>query len=82
MNIYARKFLRKFASLDVTSIRMYAAALVALPIALLFPGTALANVDSSGYFALFYAAISTNILGMLLIFYIIKRFGVTVSAMA
>lgn len=81
MNIYARKYMRNFNTVDVASIRMWVATLVIMPVVILFIGIDLDAVTPQGYFVLFYAAIIGNFLGMFLAFYIIKRFGATAAAM-
>ncbi len=81
MTIYARKYMREFDSFQVTSIRLIVAALVIVPLSILFVGFDLQNVNSQGYFALFYAALVGTFSGFLLAFYNIKRFGATTAAM-
>ncbi|MBN1219328.1 MAG: DMT family transporter [Anaerolineae bacterium] len=81
MTIYSRKYMRHYNSLDVASIRMVVATLVIMPVAILFIGIDLRQVDNQGYFSLFYAALAGNFVGMFLVFYNIKRFGATAAAM-
>ena len=80
--IFTRKYLSEYEALEVTSIRMYAAALAVMPLSLLLVGFDLSNVDLRGYGALLYAAFVGTFAGMLVLFYIIQRFGATASAMA
>ncbi|MFC1974938.1 DMT family transporter [Chloroflexota bacterium] len=82
MNIYARKYMRHFDSFDVASIRMLVAALVIMPVVILFIGIDLQSVNGQGYFVLVYGALIGNFLGMFLAFYNVKRFGATAAAMA
>ena len=79
--IYLRKYLSGYQSYDVASIRMFTAALVVMPLSILFVGFDLSPVNSTGYTALIYAAVVGTFGGMLLSVYNIKRFGATASAM-
>ncbi|MCA9962765.1 MAG: DMT family transporter [Anaerolineales bacterium] len=79
--VYARKYMRTFDAFDVASIRMLAAALAVMPLSLLLVGFDLTAVTSTGYGALGYASLMGTFGGMMLAFYIIKRFGATASAM-
>ncbi|RMG97011.1 MAG: DMT family transporter [Chloroflexi bacterium] len=79
--IYARKYMQHMDSFDVASVRMFAAALVVMPLSVLFFGFDMTAVTPTGYFALGYASLVGTFLGMLLAFYNIKRFGATASAM-
>lgn len=81
MTIYARKYMSDLDSFDVASVRMFVAALVVVPLSLLFVGFDLQAVTTQGYFALGYAALIGTFSGFILSFYIIKRFGATPSAM-
>ncbi len=73
--------MRDFNLFDVASIRMFSAAVVVLPLTLLILGLELNNVDYRGYAALGYATIFGTVLGHLISFYIIKRFGATSVAL-
>jgi drug/metabolite transporter (DMT)-like permease len=79
--VYARRTLRGMGEFDVASVRMFTATALVLPLALLIHGLDLEGVDGRGYFALGYAALAGTFGGMLLSFYILKRFGATASAM-
>jgi drug/metabolite transporter (DMT)-like permease len=79
--IYARKYLREFDAFDVASARMGIAALVVMPLSLLLVGFDLSAVTVQGYLALGYASLIGTFSGMMLAFYIIKRFGATTFAM-
>jgi drug/metabolite transporter (DMT)-like permease len=79
--IYARKYLREFDAFDVASARMGIAALVVMPLSLVLVGFDLSAVTVQGYLALGYASLIGTFSGMMLAFYIIKRFGATTSAM-
>jgi drug/metabolite transporter (DMT)-like permease len=81
MAIYARRQLRDFDAFDVATIRMFVATAAVIPVALIFAGLDLSQVDGQGYFVLVYTAIFGAFAGLLLEFYIIKRFGATAAAM-
>jgi drug/metabolite transporter (DMT)-like permease len=81
MTIYARKFMRGFDSFQVTSVRLLTAALVIMPLSIIFAGINLHEVNTQGYFALGYAALVGTFSGFFLAFYNIKRFGATTAAM-
>jgi drug/metabolite transporter (DMT)-like permease len=68
-------------SFDVASVRVWAAALVIMPLSLLLVGVNLELVDGWGFSALIYSAIIGTFAGFLLAFYNIKRFGATAAAM-
>lgn len=80
--IYARRYMRDIDAIDASSVRMWTAAAVILPIAYFFTGLDLSQVTASGYMALVYAGLVGTFGGMLLEYGIIQRFGATASAMA
>ena len=82
MTIYTRKYVQDFDSIDVSGIRMLAAACVVMPLSLIFVGFDLSQVDFQGFWALIYASIFGTFLGMLVSLYNIQRFGATASVMA
>jgi drug/metabolite transporter (DMT)-like permease len=79
--VYARKYMQAMDSLDVGSIRMWVAAICTVPISYLMVGFDLSAVDTKGYAALAWATLAGTFIGMLLSFFIIKRFGATASSM-
>jgi drug/metabolite transporter (DMT)-like permease len=79
--VYARKQMQGLDSFDVGSIRMWVASVVVVPLSFILSGFDLSRVDYQGYLALGWASLFGTFLGMLLSFYIIKRFGATSSAM-
>jgi drug/metabolite transporter (DMT)-like permease len=79
--IYARKYMRDLDAMDVASARMVVAALVVLPLSVIFVGFDLSSVTTTGYVALLYAALVGTFSGMILAFYNIQRFGATAAAM-
>ncbi len=82
MTVYVRRYMREFASFEVSSIRVFVSTLVLLPASMLLVGIDLQAVNGQGYLILVYAAMVTNVFGFLLSFYNIKRFGATAAAMA
>ncbi len=81
MAIYARKYLRQFEGFDVATARMIFATLFMLPIVLLFADLDFSRVSVQGYTSLAYTALVGAFLGLIVEFYIIKRFGATAAAM-
>jgi drug/metabolite transporter (DMT)-like permease len=79
--VYARKFMADLDSLQVTSARVFIAALVTMPLSVLFVGFDLSHVNQQGLFALGWAAFAGAFVAMLISFYNIKRFGATAAAM-
>jgi drug/metabolite transporter (DMT)-like permease len=79
--VYARRFMQNMSAFDVTSTRMIAAALVVMPLSLLFVGFDLSPVTTMGYLGLIYATAVGTFSGMMLSFYIIKRFGATAGSL-
>ena len=80
--IFARRRLQSYHSMDVSSIRIYAAMVVVLPLSLLLVGLDLDRVNPAGVVSLLYAAVIGTFFGFLLEFYIIQRFGATPAVMA
>ena len=81
MTIYARKYLRQFDAFNVTSVQIFIAALVMMPLAVFLVGINLQAVNGQGYLALIYSAAAGNVAGFLSYFYTIKQFGATPAAM-
>jgi drug/metabolite transporter (DMT)-like permease len=79
--VYARKFMSDLDSVQVTSARIYLAALVALPLSIVFVGFDLSQVNQQGVLALGWSALAGTFIAMIISFYTIKRFGATASAM-
>jgi drug/metabolite transporter (DMT)-like permease len=68
--------------LDVTGVRLFVAALVVMPLSLIFIGFDVSAVNTQGVLALIYAAIVGTFFGMLFSFYNIQRFGATAAVMS
>jgi drug/metabolite transporter (DMT)-like permease len=81
MAIYARKHLRHFDAFDVATVRMFVATLSLAPLVILVSGVDLRGVNTAGYFSLGYTALVGAFAGLLLEFYVIKRFGATAAVM-
>jgi drug/metabolite transporter (DMT)-like permease len=81
MDVYARRFMREYNSLQIAGIRVFAAALAVVPLSVLLVGVDLARVNGQGYFALGYATLAGTFFAMFLAFHNVKRFGATASAM-
>jgi drug/metabolite transporter (DMT)-like permease len=81
MLVYSRKFMTGFRTFDVTSIRMLVAACVVMPLSIAIGGLDFSRVNQQGVTALLYASLIGTFIGILLEFYIVKRFGATAGAM-
>lgn len=82
MTIYTRKYVQTLDTIDVSSIRLFVAALVVMPLSIAFVGFDLSQVDTQGLMALIYASIFGTFLGMLFSLYNIQRFGATAAVMS
>jgi drug/metabolite transporter (DMT)-like permease len=80
MAIYARKNLSEFDAFDVASVRIFFATVTVMLVTTFTIGYDLSEVDIAGYGALVYAAVFGAFGGLLLEFYIIKRFGAITAA--
>ncbi|MCJ7626480.1 MAG: DMT family transporter [Anaerolineaceae bacterium] len=79
--IYARKYLADHDTMDTVSIRLFSAALFTIPFAIVFEGFDLSQVTPSGYMITFYGSF-VFFVGFFLGFYVLQRFGATISAMS
>lgn len=79
-SIYARRTLREVDPIEASSVRIWTAVAVVLPIATWITRLDVSGVRSSGYAALLYAGVIGTFGGMLLEFRIIQRFGATATA--
>ncbi len=79
MTIYTRKYMREFDPFQVTSIRLFIAGLIILPLAIFVVGIDVQNVTRQGYFALVYAALVGTFRGFILAFYNIKRLAILIN---
>jgi drug/metabolite transporter (DMT)-like permease len=60
---------------------MFAAAWTVMPLSALLVGVDLSRVNPQGYLALGYASLVGTFSGMLLSFYMVKRFGATAASL-
>lgn len=81
MTVYARRFMRDYDFFDVASIRMFTATALIVPTSALLIGVDLSSVNRQGFLATGYAGLAGNFLGMMLAFYIVKRFGATAASL-
>jgi drug/metabolite transporter (DMT)-like permease len=79
--IYARKFMQGFRSFDVTSIQIFIATFIMIPISALWVGFDLHGVEGPAYLSLIYSAFVGTFTGFILYFHTIKQFGATSAAM-
>ena len=82
VTIYMRKFMRNLDAFDVTSAQTFIATLVLLPLAWLWIGIDLRNVNWQGYLAVSYAGLIGTFASFLLYFYCVKQFGASRASMA
>jgi drug/metabolite transporter (DMT)-like permease len=80
-SIYIRKYMLDFDAFDIASIRMIFAAITLFFATTLFIGFDLSQVNTQGYLALGYASLVGTFSGMILVIFVIHRFGATTSAM-
>lgn len=79
--IYVRKQIVKFDLLDATSVRIFFAALIMMPLSIAVEGLDLSNVRDSGFIVM-TLGIFINIVSVFLNFHILKRFGASIVSMA
>ena len=79
--VYARKYMTDLDAFQVTSVRIFVAALVVMPLSILLIGFDLSQVNQQGFLALGWASLAGTFLAMLIAFNNIKRFGATAAAM-
>jgi drug/metabolite transporter (DMT)-like permease len=80
MTIYTRRQMGGFDSFQVTSVRMFTATLVVLPLSLILVGFDLSRVTWQGYAALGYGALVGTFFAFWLLIVVIQRFGATAAA--
>lgn len=81
MAIYVRKHMQNLDPFDVTSVRLGTAALLVLPLALLWRGADFSQVTTVGVTALIFTAMVGALGGQLMSFYVTKRFGALAFSM-
>lgn len=80
--IFIRKFMRQVSSFDIAGIQTFAAASWVLPITIFSGSGQLTGVNWQGYTALGYGVVFSSLMGALVYFYTIQRFGATISALS
>ncbi len=78
--LYARYYLAKEDTIDVSAMRMICAALIIIPLSLLVHGFDLSKVNAVGYGALIYLSLIGTLLAFLLDLYIVQKFGATAGS--
>lgn len=79
--IIARKKLQEMDSFETSSIQMWVAALIVMPLSMVVNGFDLSGVNRQGFLALGWTSLTGTFLGILVTFYVIKAFGATASSM-
>lgn len=79
--IIARRKLQDVDSFETSSIQMWVAALVVMPLSVAVSGFDLSGVNTQDFLALGWASLAGTFLGILGTFYVIRRFGATASSM-
>jgi drug/metabolite transporter (DMT)-like permease len=79
--VYARQTLKDYDPVDVTSIRIFVATLVILPLTIAFAGFDTSAVDIGGVGAVLYAALVGTFGGFFVQVYVITQFGAVPSSM-
>ena len=81
VTVYIRRFLKDCEGFDLSSLRMFFAAIAVMIYAALTFGFDLSHVTGTGYAVLGYASLTGTFLGMILSISLIQKFGATASAM-
>jgi drug/metabolite transporter (DMT)-like permease len=81
MTVYARRFMQDLNPVHVTSIRMWVAGMLLIPLGLIVSNQDLRQVTTLGYISMGVSALAGPFMAFMLSFYIIKRFGATTVAM-
>jgi len=68
-------------SFETSSIQMWVAALVVMPLSMVINGFNLSGVNTQGFLALGWTSLAGTFLGILVTFYVIKAYGATASSM-
>ena len=80
--IYIRKFMRQVSSFDLAGIQTFAAAGWVLPVMIFSSSGHLEGVNWQAYTALVYGVVFSSLMGALIYFYTIQRFGAILSALS
>ena len=79
--IYARRYTQSVNPVDITSVQMFVAAIIVLPLHWLIVGFDLSRVNATGVIVLLYGALIGTFTAFSLYFYNVRRFGATTTAM-
>jgi drug/metabolite transporter (DMT)-like permease len=79
--VYARRRLREINAVVVTAGQMVTGLVMTLPVALFLNNTDLSAITWRGWFATFYTAMIGSYLGFLLLFYMVRQYGATISVL-
>lgn len=80
-NIYVRKFMPTVSFFDLAGIQTFAAAVWVFPLVILLDQRNLQAVNWQGYTALLYGVVGSSLIGALLFFTTVQRFGAATSAL-
>ena len=75
--IYTRRYAGGIPATTLTSVQLFAATFIVLPVVGLVYGFDLAALDGQGWFAVLYGSLIGTVAAFLLFFYTIQRFGAT-----
>jgi drug/metabolite transporter (DMT)-like permease len=79
--IFARRSMQCLDSVDVSSVRLWVAGLIVIPLSILISGFDLSAVTGVGYLALGWASLAGTFLATLMSFFLIKKYGATAAAL-
>lgn len=79
--IFVRRSMQNLDAFDVSSIRLWTAGLIVIPLSVLVAGFDLSAVNQQGIFSLGWAALAGTFFATLLSFYLTKTYGATPTAL-
>lgn len=79
--IYARKNVRELSAIQITSVRVFTAMVITMPLAYFLGQLNLSDLTRLGVATTIYSGIISSFAGFILSLYIINRFGVSTSIM-
>ena len=80
-SIYARRFARDIDAFDLTSVQIFVATLVVMPLTAGINGLDVSRINGQGIIAVLYGAFVGTFVAFALWFYNVRRFGATAAAM-
>ena len=75
--IYTRRYAADVPATTLTSVQLFSATIIILPIVGLVYGFDLSQLNGQGWLAVFYGSVIGTVAAFLLFFYTIQRFGAT-----